>query len=150
MNLAWALQPPCNKIQHCVTAHATSSLHRSSLMCLHFCLLVLTKHPFWSSVTLRWCRTFNCRLGSYFQNECVWRRAEVVVNVWVCFCACTHPFFVGHGCFINSCLRFLACASGGETSFLFCQRWAGQHVGGRGTTPASYVYIQTIYRYDNL
>lgn len=70
---------------------------------------------------------------------CVWgRSSKVCVGTKLLFCR-------GHGRFVNSWpVRW------GEETSCFVLSAEENHTGGRGMTPASYMYIHTIYRYDKL
>lgn len=73
---------------------------------------------------------------------CVCRCLSVFVHILFFF---SFLFFVGRICFVNSCLRILACGLGGETLLVFVSAELTNTWVGRGTTPASYVYIYILY-----
>ena len=136
-------------------------------LCVHFFVSVLLRIPSLSSVICCLCSSWTCCLKSYFisflyvwvwKYVTSWEKAEQIIDndAHVClhvFVFLYIPFFfffffVGHGCFVNSCLRILACALGGETlffpRFLFpsviswpTHGWAGDDT--------SIVYVYTYY-----
>lgn len=138
--------PPCNdEILHCVRAHVISMSHCSLLICVHSCLPVLLRIPSYSVTRcldsyfcpfwLVWKIMWSLERKPSMHEVCVSKCLSVFVHILF--------FFVGHGCFINSCLRILACALGGRNRFVLSAVELATH--GRAWDNTSIVYVYTYY-----